>query len=280
MQAESVVYQQAVEPAFQHYTTQHRVVAWVSQHLFAGITYTQRRGLLKGMRRKGGLGFLPSGAVNREEAFLRSLPLAGKVIYDIGAFEGLFTLFFAARAKQVIAFEPNPQNQTKCITNIALNRLTNVNLIQEGVSAADGIVTLTFDPLMPGAGTSDPLIGDQVQQQARHAKRLRIRVMALDDHIAEKDLPIPDLIKIDIEGLELDALEGMRQTIAKRHPELYIELHGATIAQKIEISHSVIRFLEAHGYTIYEIEHGRHLTSATLGDHRPSHIYCEKRCAL
>jgi len=44
---------------FRHYTTKHRMVAWISQKLFGNITYTVRHGLIKGMKRKGGLGWLP-----------------------------------------------------------------------------------------------------------------------------------------------------------------------------------------------------------------------------
>ena len=44
---------------YRHYLTKQKCVAWVSQHLFDHITYTARRGLIKGMKRKGGLGWLP-----------------------------------------------------------------------------------------------------------------------------------------------------------------------------------------------------------------------------
>jgi len=65
------------------------LVAFVSQRLFGNYTYTIRHGLASGMRRKGGLGFLPvNSGETAETEFLRKLPLAGKVVYDVGAFEG------------------------------------------------------------------------------------------------------------------------------------------------------------------------------------------------
>lgn len=68
------------------------------------VTYTARRGLVKGMIRKGGLGFIPEfiggDAGNQgENQFLEQLSLDGLVVYDIGAFQGLLTLFFSSRAK-------------------------------------------------------------------------------------------------------------------------------------------------------------------------------------
>jgi hypothetical protein len=58
---------------FRHYTLEHRLIAWISVHLFDTLTYTVRRGLLKGMKRTGGLGWLPAlfspGITSVEEQF-------------------------------------------------------------------------------------------------------------------------------------------------------------------------------------------------------------------
>src|SRR5947209_6114855 len=94
-----------------HYTLKHRLVSWISIHLFDNATYTVRHGLLKGMRRKGGLGWLPAkfspGVRTAEQKFWSGLNLAGMTVYDVGAFHGLLTLFFASQAKTVVCFEPN-----------------------------------------------------------------------------------------------------------------------------------------------------------------------------
>jgi FkbM family methyltransferase len=88
----------AADQPFRHYSVSHRAIAWISRHLFDRVTYTVWRGLIRGMRRKGGLGWIPAGiAQTKEEIFWRGLPLHGLVIYDVGAFHGILTLFFAAR---------------------------------------------------------------------------------------------------------------------------------------------------------------------------------------
>src|ERR1700739_1668063 len=89
---------------FRHYTVRHRIIAWISQNLFDNITYTTRHGLLKGMKRKGGLGWLPGfmgPAVTPELTFWMNHSFQGQVVYDIGAFHGLLTLFFARSSRQV-----------------------------------------------------------------------------------------------------------------------------------------------------------------------------------
>lgn len=251
------------------------VVSFISQKLFGSYTYTVRHGLAAGMRRKGGLGFLPfESGETAETRFLRGLHLEGKVVYDIGAFEGVLTLFFARQARQVITYEPNPRNYAKCSENIRLNRLENVRLLNRGVSDAAGSIELIYDPLMPGAGSAEAAIAGQIGSSVKSARRLSIPVLPLDQDITENALPPPDFIKIDIEGMELPALHGMRGTLMSRHPVLYIEMHGATADEKTLNSQAVVKFLDQCGYHIHDVEHGDDLTPETLGNRCPSHLYC------
>lgn len=251
------------------------MVAFLSQKLFGNYTYTIRHGLASGMRRKGGLGFLPiNSGETAETEFLQRLPLAGKTVYDVGAFEGLISLFFASRAKQVIAWEPNPRNYARATTNVKLNNLSNVQMLNRGISNAPGTIDLLYDPLMPGAGSGDLAIKDQIGGSVKSAQRISIPVSTIDNEIAQNSLPTPDLVKIDIEGMELQALQGMKSLLAERHPALYIEMHGATTEDKIENAQAVTSYLENFGYKMYDVENADYITRATLGDRRPGHIYC------
>ncbi len=258
-----------------HFSLKHMLVSFISQRLFSNYTYTIKHGLAAGMRRKGGLGFVPiSPAETPETKFLRELQLAGKVVYDVGAFEGVLTLFFASKAKQVMAWEPNPRNYACCVENVRLNRLENVQLNNRGISDKQGSIELIYDPLMPGAGSGEAAIADQIGSSVKTAQRLSIPVLPLDQDIAENHFPAPDVIKIDIEGMEFPALKGMRKTLDQHHPALFIEMHGATAKEKIENAHDVIGFLESCAYKSYDVESARYLTTATLGDTRPGHLYC------
>src|SRR3974390_1881809 len=94
--------------------TKHTVISWVSQNLFGNVTYTVQNGLNKGLKRRGGLGWLPFEAHSSPElVFWKELDLDGKVVYDIGAFHGLLTIYFAKRAKTVVAWEPNSRNRQR-----------------------------------------------------------------------------------------------------------------------------------------------------------------------
>jgi FkbM family methyltransferase len=258
----------------QHFSLKHMLVAFISQHLFDNYAYTIRHGLAAGMRRKGGLGFLP---VNRWETpeitFLRNLSFEDKVVYDIGSFEGVLALFFARKARTVIAYEPNPRNYARCLENIRLNNLTNVNVFNRGVSDQAGIIELIYDPLMPGAGSGEQAIAQQISSSVRTFQKLLVPIVRLDDDIALNDLPKPDFIKIDIEGMEFLALKGMERTLRERHPELFIEMHGATATEKTDIARAVIDFLESLNYRTYDVESQRYLTHFNPGDRLPGHLY-------
>src|SRR5580704_6388796 len=85
-----------VDLLFPHYSLRHRAIAWISRHLFDRITYTVRHGLNRGMRRRGGLGWVPAifmrAAQTKEEMFWHGLDLNGLVVYDIGAYHGMLSM--------------------------------------------------------------------------------------------------------------------------------------------------------------------------------------------
>src|SRR5688572_101378 len=235
-----------------HYTLRHRVIATLSQRL-DGITYTQRHGLIRGMKRQGGLGFLPAILAGgdhetAEDRFLRSLDLANKVVYEVGAFQGLLTLFFSSRAREVIAYEPNPPSYNRVLQNLRLNGRNNVRVRQLAVGELEGSLTLLGDPLMPGGTSGDPAVARQIKG-ATSATTVTVPVVTLDNDIPAHRLPAPDFVKIDIEGMELPALRGMASTLKRYRPALYMEMHGATVEQKDANVRAIVDFVLGLGYT-------------------------------
>jgi FkbM family methyltransferase len=256
---------------FHHYSLRHRAIAWVSRRLFDRFTYTVRHGLVRGMKRKGGLGWAPawlSGAVQtEEEMFWRDLPLNGLVVYDVGAFHGILTLFFASRCAQVIAYEPNEVNHARLIENIRLNNLTNVQVRKLGVGSQLGSGTLHYTPTMAGGGTLNPNAHAPISQ--------RVELTTLDQDIASSALPAPNLIKIDIEGWELEAMQGARATLDTHHPALFLEMHGETMREKKRKANEIVAYLLDAGYAnIVHVETGAAITSANAVIAAEGHLFC------
>jgi len=258
---------EAADLPFQHYSLRHHVVAWVSRRLFDRCTYTVRHGLIRGMKRQGGLGWVPAGALTKEEIFWRELPLSGLVIYDIGAYHGILTLFFASRCAQVIAYEPNEANHARLMENIRLNTLTNVAVRKLALGRQARSGTLTYHPSMAGGGS--------VRADAAGTVTQRVEIATLDSDIAAAVLPAPDLIKIDIEGWELKALEGARATLDAHHPALFLEMHGETLREKQRKASAIVAFLCDAGYTdIVHVESGATIRPGDETVAAEGHLYC------
>jgi FkbM family methyltransferase len=136
--------------------------------------------------------------------FLGALATARRVV-DVGAHIGLYTIAAARRLPpdgHVYAIEPDPVSVLLLRRNIRAHRLRNVTVHPWAAGAKPGPRTLylTEHPTLAGM-----LSGFYVQPDATATHPVQIAVERLDDHIAA---PV-DLVKIDVEGAELEALEGM-----------------------------------------------------------------------
>jgi FkbM family methyltransferase len=266
--------------AHRHYTTAHRVIAWVSQKLFNDVTYTVRHGLLTGLRRRGGLGWIPAilsrGTTSEEHRFFSSLDLRGKTVYDVGAFVGLFAMHCARSAMHVVCYEPMEDTRRRLQTNLALNKFGNVQIRPFGLGAEPATLEMAFDPLMPGGASVDAGLAGGIVAGVSASERRTIRITTLDQDAADAALPPPQLIKIDIEGFELQALRGGAQLLRAHRPDLYLEMHGETRAEKLEKVQGIVEFVTELGYTkILHVETGKSITVTNAHDAAEGHLYCQ-----
>lgn len=264
---------------FAHYTLKHRIVAWISINLFDNLTYTVRHGLLQGMKRKGGLGWLPASlsreAETPEQRFWKELDLRGLVVYDVGAFHGLLTLHFARQARQVICYEPNPRNRVRLKENLALNGIESVRVRDAGLGSQAQNLSMVYNPLMPGGGSVEPKTVEQLLHSAAPVLKEEIRITTLDIELSDPALPRPDFIKIDIEGWELEALRGGRNTLAAYRPALFLEMHGETMNEKKRKVAEIVACLNEFGYRdIRHIESGTAITAENSTVAVEGHLYC------
>ncbi|MEJ7797007.1 MAG: FkbM family methyltransferase [Solirubrobacteraceae bacterium] len=158
---------------------------------------------------------------------LRRLLSPGDVFYDIGANVGFFTLLGArlvGPSGRVVAFEPLPWCARAVARNIQLNGFEHAQIRAEAVADADGSARL----LVVGEASWSHL-----ESTGRHADvraEIDVAVVALDTLVAAGAIPPPDVLKIDVEGAELQAIEGARETIARHRPAIVCELHDSNEA--------------------------------------------------
>ena len=189
-------------------------------------------------------GMLAEKAVPYELAMLEAMSGAldsEDLILDVGANIGNHTLYLAAIVGcRVVAFEPNPILASPLQESIVVNGLENrVSLIPKGVGAAEARgVFAESKPDNLGAQSltlvSDP---DQVSD-----KRNILEVISLDSMTFDRPVKV---IKIDVEGMELDVLEGAKDLIEKDKPSLFIESHNT---EQFMLIHN---FLEKWGYVYW-----------------------------
>jgi FkbM family methyltransferase len=245
-----------------------RAVIVAMQRLVANRVYVVRHGLARGLKRRGGLGFIPQMCIQRskEEAYLELLDFTGQTVYDIGGNEGIFTLFFARRIGAsgcLVTFEPNPRSHARIVENVRLNGFNSVDVRRIAIGAAVGRASLLF----PTDETARGSLSDDIQSQILHENRIaavEVDIDTIDRQIAN-GLPEPDFVKVDVEGFEREVLAGMVETLARRRPRLYIELHGVDRLRKLGNATAVVEDLWHAGYRIHHVESGRTI-------HGPSEI--------
>jgi FkbM family methyltransferase len=264
---------------FHHYTARHQVVAWISQKLFDNVTYAVRHGLLKGMKRKGGLAWVPEfvagSTKTAEQLFWMKLNLKDLVIYDVGAFHGLLTLYFARQGRQVISYEPNTGNHARLMENLRLNGLTNVLVRKVGAGSKSEVATMVVSPFMPGGASVERDTVAGLLNSNTPVVSEQISITSLDDDIREKSLPVPDFVKIDVEGAELAVLEGARNTLFIHKPQLFLEMHGETLNLKLKKVAAIVAFLEELGYSeIRHVESGTRIHCGNSSVAAEGHLYC------
>jgi FkbM family methyltransferase len=151
---------------------------------------------------------------------------AGNVVADVGAHWGYFTLLAATlcgEAGRVIAFEPYPRNVSILTKNVRANRLSNIDIVPGAVTDREGFADLFLSH--DTSGNSLISVPPGAKLVPGRCDRLAVRTLALDDFFASARCT-PTLVKIDIEGGELAALDGMRELIRKtRDLALIVELN-------------------------------------------------------
>ncbi len=149
------------------------------------------------------------------------------VIIDIGAHSGQFSKLFSRLVPQgkVYGFEPGAYALSIFRLVVKLRHLRNVQIVPLGLSDAPAEQTLFMPIKRSGAfGFGLSSLMPLPSYDAQHTHKETIRLTTLDEFVKEQNIARVDLIKIDIEGWELPALKGAKQTIDTFHPVVMVEV--------------------------------------------------------
>lgn len=154
---------------------------------------------------------------------LQRLVKPGDVCYDIGANVGFFTVLLGrlvGPTGAVAAFEPLPPTAEALRRNAALNNFGHVTVFANAVGRAPGLVKLALREESTWARLAD---ADTT------GPTLDVPMVAIDDLVEAGTIRPPSMVKIDVEGAELEVIEGMRRTLLKHRPVVLCEMHGKNV---------------------------------------------------
>jgi len=142
------------------------------------------------------------------------------VVVDIGAYIGDFTLYAARRARVVYAYEPLPDNYNLLLRNIKLNSLDNVKAFNLAVSGSRGTKSL-YIPIRGLQSASLYRLSD-----VEYIYHITVHSVTLEDVLEENSIEKVDLLKMDCEGCEYDALLNTPFRVLRRIRRISLEWHG------------------------------------------------------
>jgi FkbM family methyltransferase len=182
----------------------------------------------------------------------------GGVLYDVGANVGTFSLVAAkvcARRGTVVAFEPGFASYAHLCGNIVLNRCEAIIIpVPLAVAGTNGLGSFRYLSLDPGQSRHDFKQDSWDANEADTPKRYvqPVLSMTLDSAISTFSLPVPNHLKVDVDGGEIDVLQGAPQTLA--NPALRSILIEIDESQ----TDSVMKILDASGFVLARTHKGKH----------------------
>jgi FkbM family methyltransferase len=198
----------------------------------------------------------------------------GGVIIDGGANIGNHTLYFAkVVGAEVIAFEPEPHNASCLAINLVLNGISDrVQLHKHGLGQTSGMITLQMNVESNFGSFTTKLNSNKNSNQMADTMQVNVPVSSLDAvleaNISRKTISI---LKLDVEGMELDVLRGAKELIQSSLPVIAVECFTLEELGRVE------SFLEPMEYfpvecvnatpTILFVSRNNHFHLARLADY-------------
>jgi FkbM family methyltransferase len=186
-----------------------------------------------------------------EFAFLDRVVKPGMTFVDIGANEGLFSLFAARRVGpggRVVAAEPSSRERRRLEANIARNRLANVTVVPHAIGEGPGTARLQ---IATGVHAGHNTLGAFTYDDVSAVDFENVPVETLDALAGRLALGAVHVVKIDVEGAELKVLQGAADLLRRTRPILLIEANEGALRGQGASSAAVVALLHELGFDIH-----------------------------
>lgn len=142
------------------------------------------------------------------------------IFYDIGANIGIYTCFVGQKVDRIVGFEPHEETATRLRENALLNAV-DIDILEYALADYEGTRMLSH----PQRSPHDLGTGEFSVAPIKDADEIaEVDVISVDTMIEREDLPKPTIAKVDVEGAELQVLDGA-ETALDSCRELFVEVH-------------------------------------------------------
>lgn len=177
--------------------------------------------------------------------YLYSVLKSGDTFIDVGGNIGLFS-FNASRiignSGKVYAFEAFKPNYEKFSQHLTLNNFKNVTLEHLAVAEKEGYIEILYNENYGNVGMASSYLKDFTAKET-------VKSISLDDYIKNQAVTNITLIKIDIEGGEFSALQGMQEILTHCKPKIIIEINNIALKSSNHSEDELIQLLLEKGYS-------------------------------
>lgn len=189
---------------------------------------------------------------------------SGGVFIDVGANLGLHTIAVSAnKAVRTVAIEPDAQNLLSLLRNVKLNVRSNVDVCNCAVGSCNSISNL----ILPYEGNRGSVrVADNAHLAgSSDGWSVSVAVTTLGQICEKYNIGRIDLIKIDVEGSELEVLQGLRSGVDPRPLHIVVEFNCPEVSSAVQDLRESALYLNLvrQGYVGYTVV-GEPLTEATL----------------
>jgi FkbM family methyltransferase len=182
-----------------------------------------------------------------ERRFVERFLQPGMTAVDIGAYYGLYTLIASVAVGsqgRVVAFEPSPYQMKRLRWHLRLNRSRNVRAEDVALGRVEG--EGTFFSVPGGAAGFSSLRRPDVGAEVRP---ILVRIMTLDSYLRQHSVGTIDLIKIDVEGGEMDVFRGAENLLRQElRPVILCELQDVRTEAWGHKARDTAAFIESFGF--------------------------------
>lgn len=184
-------------------------------------------------------------------AFIRSHLSQGDIFFDVGANIGFFSRLGAemvGKSGVVASFEPSPTTTNILLENIQAYPQVKVEQVAVGSVNLDQVEMSEF-----GVRHQLATLGARPRSEAHRipkAKKTFVQMISLDEYYDRTRL-YPTLVKMDVEGYEMDVLLGMERLMSKGKPVIVAEVGGDRYRNKGKTTADIMHFILDHGYQCF-----------------------------